>query len=56
MTETDDTCSCASAWQGRGLAAREVDMTGLNHFSAVDALADPDHALHAAVQQLLKTG
>ncbi|MEQ9093992.1 MAG: glycosyltransferase, partial [Miltoncostaeaceae bacterium] len=27
----------ASAWQGRGLAAREVDMTGLNHFSAVDA-------------------
>ncbi|WP_340116345.1 alpha/beta hydrolase [Pelagibius sp. 7325] len=46
----------ASAWQGRGLAVREVGMTGLNHFSAVDALADPDHALHAAVQQLLKAG
>jgi len=44
----------ASAWQGRGLAVREVDMTGLNHFSAVDALADPDHALHTAAQQLLR--
>ena len=43
----------AAAWQARGLTVREVDMAGLNHFSAVDALAEPGHALHAAVQQLL---
>ena len=43
----------AEAWRGRGLPLAEVEMAGLNHFSAVDALADPDHALHTAAQQLL---
>ncbi|GAB4377322.1 MAG: alpha/beta hydrolase [Kiloniellaceae bacterium] len=45
-----------TALRARGLAAEEVDMAGLNHFSAVDALADTGHALHAAVQQLLRAG
>lgn len=45
-----------SALQGRGLPVSEVDMTGLHHFTAVDALADPGHALHAAVQQMLRRG
>src|SRR3546814_3241090 len=30
----------AAGWQGRGLCLAEVDMAGLHHFSAVDALAD----------------
>ncbi|GAB4392289.1 MAG: alpha/beta hydrolase [Kiloniellaceae bacterium] len=45
-----------TAWRERGLAAAEVDMTGLHHFTAVDALADESHALHAAVQQMLRRG
>src|SRR3546814_20594630 len=43
----------AAGWQGRGLRLAEVDMAGLHHFSAVDALADRGHGLHAAVRQLL---
>lgn len=46
----------AAAWRERGLPLAEVDMTGLHHFTAVDALADPGHALYAAVQQLLRRG
>ncbi|MEO3427868.1 alpha/beta hydrolase [Pelagibius sp. CAU 1746] len=46
----------AAAWQARGLPLGEVDMTGLHHFSAVDALAQCDHALHIAVQQSLHRG
>jgi arylformamidase len=46
----------ATALHARGLAVREVGMAGLNHFSAVDALADTGHALHDAVQQLLGAG
>jgi len=42
----------AAAWQARGLPLDEVAMPGLHHFSAVDALADPGHALHAAVRRL----
>jgi len=45
-----------TALTARGLAVREVDMTGRNHFSAVDALAERGHALHDAVQQLLRAG
>ena len=45
-----------TALQAAGLAADEVEMTGLNHFSAVDALADANHALHDAVRQLLRAG
>lgn len=43
----------AAAWQARGLALREVDMEGLHHFTAVDALADREHALYSAVQHML---
>jgi len=46
----------AGAWQGRGLPLGEVDMEGLHHFTAVDALGDPGHGLYAAVQQLLVRG
>jgi len=46
----------AAAWQGRGLPLGEVDMTALHHFTAVDALAERDHALYAAVQQLCRRG
>ena len=46
----------AAAWQTCGLPLHEVGMSGLHHFSAVDALAAPDHGLNAAVQQLLRQG
>ncbi|WP_193366803.1 alpha/beta hydrolase [Pelagibius marinus] len=46
----------AAAWQARGLPLGEVDMTGLHHFTAVDALADRRHALYIAAQQLLHRG
>ena len=46
----------AAAWQARGLALEEVDMAGLHHFTAVDALADREHALHTAVQHMLRPG
>jgi len=46
----------AAVWQGCGLPLSEVDMTGLHHFTAVDALGDRSHPLYAAVQQLLTGG
>ena len=46
----------AAAWEACGLRLSEVDMRGLHHFSAVDALGDRSHALHTAVQQLLSGG
>lgn len=46
----------AAAWRARGLPLAEVDMTGLHHFTAVDALAERGHALHVAVQNLLRRG
>jgi len=46
----------AAAWRECGLPLTEVDMPDLHHFSAVDALADRGHALHAAVRQMLGQG
>jgi len=46
----------ATAWQGRGLPLGEVAMAGLNHFTAVDALGDRDHALFKAVSDLCRGG
>ena len=46
----------AAAWEACGLRLGEVAMAGLHHFSAVDALGDRHHGLHAAVQQLLAGG
>lgn len=42
----------AAAWKASGLRVAEVDMTGLHHFTAVDALGERGHDLFAAVQQL----
>jgi arylformamidase len=46
----------AAAWEACGLPLAEVDMAGLQHFSAVDALGDRGHGLYAAMQQLLARG
>jgi arylformamidase len=46
----------AAAWEACGLPLGEVDMPGLQHFSAVDALGDRDHGLYAAVRRLLAGG
>lgn len=41
------------AWGKKVVPVRE-DLPGLNHFSIVDALAEPTHRLHALALQLLK--
>ncbi len=46
----------AAAWEACGLPLGEVDMAGLHHFSAVDALGERGHPLYAAVRQLLLRG
>lgn len=46
----------AEAWQGRGLPLGEVEMAGLHHFTAVDALGDTGHPLYAAVAKLCQSG
>jgi arylformamidase len=43
----------AAGWRSRGLPLVEVEMPGRNHFSAVDALAEPAHALFAAAHRLI---
>lgn len=43
----------AAALAAGGLPCREVPMTGLHHFNAVDALGDRRHGLHEAVRVLL---
>jgi len=42
-----------AAWRARGLEARAVALPGRHHFSAVDALGEPDHALFAAVRAMV---
>ena len=39
----------ADAWHKRGLPLEIVELPGRNHFTAVDALAEPDHPLFRAV-------
>ncbi len=46
----------AAAWRAAGLAPRVVDLPGRNHFSAIDALGEPDHPLHAAVREMILGG
>jgi arylformamidase len=46
----------AEAWRRRGLPLGEVEMAGLHHFTAVDALGDPGHPLYVAVAKLCRTG
>lgn len=43
----------AATWEACGLHVAEVDMTGLHHFTALDALGERGHGLYAAVRQLL---
>lgn len=43
----------AGAWLARGLRVGEVEMAGLHHFTAVDALGQPEHPLYAATHHLL---
>lgn len=43
----------AAAWRGQGLALHDVALPDRHHFSAVDALGEPDHPLFAALQQML---
>ena len=45
-----------AAWRDRGLAVRVVALPGRNHFSAVDALGDPRHALFEAARALVLGG
>lgn len=42
------------AWRAGGLNVRTVDLPGRQHFSAVDALGEKDHALFQAVQAMIK--
>jgi arylformamidase len=42
------------AWQGAGLIAEEIALPGRNHFSAVDALGEPDHPLFAATMAMIR--
>lgn len=39
----------AAAWGARGVATRHEEIAGKNHFTVVDALADPDSAMTARV-------
>ena len=45
-----------AAWRKRGLDALAVALPGRHHFSAVDALGESDHPLHAAVRALVREG
>jgi arylformamidase len=42
-----------AAWRAAGLEARVVELPGRHHFSAVDALGEPDHPLFQAVRDLV---
>lgn len=43
-----------AAWRTKGLAATTVDLPGRQHFSAIDALSEPDHTLFQAVAAMMK--
>jgi arylformamidase len=45
-----------AAWRAGGLAVQVVDLPGRHHFSAVDALADRNHPLFAAVCAMIRGG
>jgi len=45
-----------AAWRAGGLAVRVVDLPGRQHFSAVDALAEPDHPLYVAARTMVLGG
>lgn len=45
-----------SAWRGAGLSVEVVELGGRNHFTAIDALGEEDHALFAAVKAQVLAG
>jgi len=46
----------ATAWRSAGQRVSVLELPGRNHFTAVDALAEPDHSLFAAVLDLALDG
>jgi len=42
-----------AAWRGAGLAVEAIDLPGRNHFTALGALAEPEHALFRALHARL---
>ena len=46
----------AAAWAGRGAAARTLPLPGRDHFTALSALAEPDHELFRTALELLGLG
>jgi arylformamidase len=45
-----------AAWRSAGLSADVVELPGRNHFTAIDALGERDHALFAALAALIANG
>lgn len=45
-----------AALQAGGLASAAMELPGLHHFSVIDALAAPNHALHRAVLHMISSG
>ncbi|PPR11458.1 MAG: hypothetical protein CFH41_01043 [Alphaproteobacteria bacterium MarineAlpha11_Bin1] len=46
-------CDLAKAWGDEGVETSTLSMTGRDHFTALSALAEPDHDLFAAALKLL---
>lgn len=46
-------CDLAKAWGGQGVETSTLNMPGRDHFTALSALAEPDHELFAAALKLL---
>jgi arylformamidase len=40
------------SWRARGVAARYEEIAGMNHFTIVDALSEPDSAMMQRVAEL----
>ncbi len=49
----DQQADFVAAWSGAGAAISEVPLPGRDHFTAVDALGEPDQPLHRAVLDLI---
>ena len=52
----DQQADFLAACRDKGLPVAELELAGRHHFSAIDAMADPDHALHRALCRLTLEG
>ncbi|MEX0922197.1 MAG: alpha/beta hydrolase [Rhodovibrionaceae bacterium] len=52
----DQQADFLAACRQKGLPVAEIALPGRHHFSAVDAVAEPDHPLHRAVRRLIMEG